>query len=173
MLGICECFNLNDEQQQEIYQLKSSYANLPKTIVSGECGETGCISERSSLITEAVIGMRFGQGLWRSIDVPEHQLTDALTHFALVIIACRCPSLIDFSRHAVRKQTSTNFKLVSEYGCPLFQESSNTLAGIITHGHMRTKSSKPPPRAKPLIAATLIFGKLAKRSTKRCTCLMR
>lgn len=91
MLVTRECFNLHDEQQQEIYQLKSSYANLLKTIVSGECGETGCISERSSLITEAVIGMLFGHGLWQGIDVPEHQLTDALTHFALGIIAAGAP----------------------------------------------------------------------------------
>lgn len=88
MLVTREFVNLSDEQQQEINQLKSSYATLLKAIVSAECGETGCISDRTGLITEAVIGMLYGQSLWQSIDVPEQQLTDALTHFALGIIAC-------------------------------------------------------------------------------------
>ncbi len=88
MLVTREFINLSDEQQQEINQLKSSYSTLLKTIVSAECGETGCISDRTGLITEAVIGMLYGQSLWQSIDVPEQKLTDALTHFALGIIGC-------------------------------------------------------------------------------------
>ncbi|MBV7547349.1 TetR/AcrR family transcriptional regulator [Pseudomonas sp. PDM26] len=83
-----EFVNLSDEQQQEINQLKSSYAALLKAIVSAECGETGCISDRTGLITEAVIGMLYGQSLWQSIEVPEQKLTDALTHFVLGIITC-------------------------------------------------------------------------------------
>jgi AcrR family transcriptional regulator len=88
LLVIREFVNLSDEQQQEINQLKSSYASLLKAIVCAECGETGGISDRTGLITEAVIGMLYGQSLWQSIDVPEQKLTDALTHFALGIIAC-------------------------------------------------------------------------------------
>ncbi|MNP33277.1 hypothetical protein D3C76_1265070 [compost metagenome] len=83
-----EFVNLTDEQQQEINQLKSSYAALLKAIISAECGETGCISDRTGLITEAVIGMLYGQSLWQSIEVPEQKLTDALTHFVLGIITC-------------------------------------------------------------------------------------
>jgi AcrR family transcriptional regulator len=83
-----EFVNLSDEQQQEVNQLKSSYAALLKAIISAECGETGCISDRTGLITEAVIGMLYGQSLWQSIEVPEQKLTDALTHFVLGIITC-------------------------------------------------------------------------------------
>ncbi|WP_223570058.1 TetR/AcrR family transcriptional regulator [Pseudomonas sp. BF-R-26] len=83
-----EFVNLTDEQQQKINQLKSSYAALLKAIISAECGETGCISDRTGLITEAVIGMLYGQSLWQSIEVPEQKLTDTLTHFVLGIITC-------------------------------------------------------------------------------------
>lgn len=83
-----EFVNLTDEQQQEINQLKSSYAALLSAIVSAECDENACgaISDRTGLITEAVIGMLYGQSLWRCMDVPEQKLTDALTHFVLGII---------------------------------------------------------------------------------------
>jgi AcrR family transcriptional regulator len=83
-----EFVNLSHEQQQEINQLKSNYAALLQAIISAECGETGCISDRTGLITEAVIGMLYGQSLWQSIEVPEQKLTDALTHFVLGIITC-------------------------------------------------------------------------------------
>lgn len=81
-----EFVNLTDEQQQEINQLKNSYAALLKAIISAECGETGCISDRTGLIAEVVIGMLYGQSLWQSIEIPEQKLSDALTHFVLGII---------------------------------------------------------------------------------------
>ncbi|TNB81466.1 TetR/AcrR family transcriptional regulator [Pseudomonas sp. Fig-3] len=83
-----EFVNLTDEQQREINQLKSNYAALLSTIISAECDETGrnAISDRTGLITEAVIGMLYGQSLWQRMDVPEQKLTDILTHFVLGII---------------------------------------------------------------------------------------
>ena len=83
-----EFVNLSDEQQQEINQLQRNYSTLLETIVCAECGEAGRIGDRTSLMTEAVIGMLYGQSLWNSIDVPEQKLTDALTHFALGIMGC-------------------------------------------------------------------------------------
>ncbi|MGH8384360.1 MAG: TetR/AcrR family transcriptional regulator [Pseudomonas sp.] len=83
-----EFFNLTDEQQQEINQLKSNYSALLSAIISAECDESdyGSISDHTGLITEAVIGMLYGQSLWQSMDVPEQKLTDILTHFVLGII---------------------------------------------------------------------------------------
>ncbi|MGE8064383.1 TetR/AcrR family transcriptional regulator [Pseudomonas sp. NPDC089569] len=81
-----EFVNLTDEQQREINQLKNSYAALLKTIICAVCGETGCISDRTGLITEAVIGMLYGHSLWQSNEIPEQTLTDVLTHFVLGII---------------------------------------------------------------------------------------
>lgn len=81
-----ELVNLTDDQQQEINQLKGSYANLLNTIVSTECGEQGRISERTKVMTDALIGMFYGQSQWRSAEVSESKLTDTLTNFAVGII---------------------------------------------------------------------------------------
>jgi hypothetical protein len=83
-----EFINLTDEQKQEINHLKSSYAALLNTIIAAECGEKGCISKRTGLITEAVIGMLYGQSQWRSIELTEQNLTDTLTKFVIGIITC-------------------------------------------------------------------------------------
>lgn len=89
-----EFVNLSVEQQQEVKQLQRNYATLLDTIVSVESGEAGSISARTRLITEAVIGMLYGQSLWHSIDIPEQRLTDALTRFALGIIGCSSDSAL-------------------------------------------------------------------------------
>jgi len=91
MLVTREYFNLSDEQQRVINQLKYSHATLLKTIVCVECGETDHNSDRTGLITEAVIGMLYGQCHWQRVAVPEQKLTDALTRFALGIITCGTP----------------------------------------------------------------------------------
>ncbi|NWD25703.1 TetR/AcrR family transcriptional regulator [Pseudomonas yamanorum] len=83
-----EFFNLTDEQQHEINQLKRSYAALLKTIIAAERGEIDFISDRTGLITEAVIGMLYGQSLWQSAQLSEQKLTDTLTHFILGIASC-------------------------------------------------------------------------------------
>lgn len=83
-----EFINLTDEQKQEVNQLKASYALLLNAIISAECGENGQSSDRSGLITEAVIGMLYGQFLWRSIDLTEQTLTDTLTRFVMGIVTC-------------------------------------------------------------------------------------
>jgi hypothetical protein len=61
---------------------------LLRAIIAAECGENGCISDRTGLITEAVIGMLYGQSLWQSTQVPEQKLTDALTRFVVGIVTC-------------------------------------------------------------------------------------
>jgi AcrR family transcriptional regulator len=83
-----EFVNLTDEQQQEINRLKSRHVALLRAIIAAECGENGCISDRTGLITEAVIGMLYGQSLWQSTQVPEQKLTDALTRFVVGIVTC-------------------------------------------------------------------------------------
>lgn len=95
-----EFLNLSDEQQQEINQLKSSYAALLNAIVCAECGDNACISERTGLITEAIIGMLYGQSLWQSIEIPEQKLTDALTHFVQGIISSGKDSVFKGLAHA-------------------------------------------------------------------------
>jgi AcrR family transcriptional regulator len=77
-----EFVHLSDEQKCEIDQLKNSYALLLKAVISAECGE------RSDLITEAVIGMLYGQFLWRSLSLSEQRLAETLTRFVTGIIAC-------------------------------------------------------------------------------------
>ena len=83
-----EFINLTDEQKQEVNQLKTSYADLLKAIICAECGEASHTSDRTGLITEAVIGMLYGQFLWRSIELTEQRLTDTLTRFVMSIISC-------------------------------------------------------------------------------------
>ncbi|MGH8331190.1 MAG: TetR/AcrR family transcriptional regulator [Pseudomonas fluorescens] len=81
-----ELINLTDEQKDEINLLKSSYATLLNAIISAECGEAGGVSDRTGMMTEAVIGMLYGQYLWRSMELKEQCLADTLTRFVMGII---------------------------------------------------------------------------------------
>lgn len=82
-----EFINLNDQQQQEINQLQSHYAALLNSIISAEYANNA----HTTLITEAVIGMLFGQSQWRSIDVTERYLADTLTSFVMGMITTGQP----------------------------------------------------------------------------------
>jgi AcrR family transcriptional regulator len=86
-----EFVNLTQEQQQEIGQLKLSHAALLNTIIATESGEQGHISPRTALMTEAVIGMLYGQCQWTQVDENEQRLTDTLTRFVIGIVACDRP----------------------------------------------------------------------------------
>lgn len=86
-----EFVNLTQEQQQEIGQLKLSHAALLNTIIATESGEQGHISPRTALMTEAVIGMLYGQCQWAQVDENEQRLTDTLTRFVIGIVACDRP----------------------------------------------------------------------------------
>lgn len=83
-----EFINLTTEQKHEINQLKASYAMLLSSIIAAEYGDTGHNNERTGVITEAVIGMLYGQLLWPSRELSEQRLTDTLTRFVTGIITC-------------------------------------------------------------------------------------
>ncbi|MFS2160541.1 TetR/AcrR family transcriptional regulator [Pseudomonas sp. Pseusp122] len=87
-----EFVNLTGDQQQEIDQLKCNYSGLLNAIVSSECAEQGRPTDRVEVITDALIGMLYGQSHWRSPETSESKLTDTLTTFAIGIINTREPT---------------------------------------------------------------------------------
>ncbi|NBA96006.1 TetR/AcrR family transcriptional regulator [Pseudomonas sp. R5(2019)] len=82
-----EFVNLNEEHQHQANQLKNAYATLLSTSISDEYREEGKLDDEVHLITSAVIGMLYGQSQWVCLEVTEQQLTEALTHFVVCIIA--------------------------------------------------------------------------------------
>lgn len=83
-----EFINLTEEQKQEVSQLKHNHAALLNTIISAASDGNGCVSKRTSLVTEAVIGMLYGQSLWTCIQASEQHLTDTLTCCVVGMILC-------------------------------------------------------------------------------------
>ena len=83
-----EFVHLSDDQKLEVDQLKNNYALLLRAIISAECDES------SDLITEAVIGMLYGQFLWRNLSLSEQRLAETLTRFVTGIIASGKKSML-------------------------------------------------------------------------------
>jgi AcrR family transcriptional regulator len=82
-----EFVNLNEEHQHQVNQLKSAYASVLSAIIATEYGEKGQLDEQNCLITNAVIGMLYGQSQWHNVELTEQRLTETLTNFVLCIIA--------------------------------------------------------------------------------------
>lgn len=82
-----EFVNLDEEHKHRVNQLKSAYASVLSAIIATENGEKGRLDEQNCLITNAVIGMLYGQSQWNDVEVTEQRLTEALTNFVMGIIA--------------------------------------------------------------------------------------
>jgi AcrR family transcriptional regulator len=82
-----EFVNLDEEHKHRVNQLKSAYASVLSAIIATEYGEKGRLDEQNCLITNAVIGMLYGQSQWNDVEVTEQRLTEALTNFVMGIIA--------------------------------------------------------------------------------------
>ena len=81
-----EFTNLNEEQQQQIIQLKNRYSALLIAIISDEYGRTGLPEADICATSSAVIVMLFGQSQWYSVETSQAQLTEALTNVVTCII---------------------------------------------------------------------------------------
>lgn len=82
-----EFVNLNEEHQHQANQLKSAHASLLSAIIATVYGEKDRFDDQNGLITNAVIGMLYGQSQWNNVEVTEQRLAEALTNFAMCIIA--------------------------------------------------------------------------------------
>jgi AcrR family transcriptional regulator len=82
-----EFTNLNEEQKQQVVQLKNRYAALLNAIITDRHGEKGALSGDMCPTTSAVIAMLFGQSQWYSLQTSASQLTETLTDIVTCIIA--------------------------------------------------------------------------------------
>jgi AcrR family transcriptional regulator len=82
-----EFVNLNEEHQHQANQLKSAHASLLSAIIATVYGEKDRFDDQNGLITNAVIGKLYGQSQWNNVEVTEQRLAEALTNFAMCIIA--------------------------------------------------------------------------------------
>jgi AcrR family transcriptional regulator len=82
-----EFTNLNEEQKQQVIQLKNRYAALLDAIIADRDGDKGTPSGDIGPTTSAVIAMLFGQSQWYSVEASESQLTETLTDVVTCIIA--------------------------------------------------------------------------------------
>ncbi|UVJ46239.1 TetR/AcrR family transcriptional regulator [Pseudomonas sp. LS1212] len=82
-----EFVNLSEEHKHQANQLKDAYAALLSAIIATDHGEQGRLDGQICLITNAVIGMLYGQSLWNNVEVSEQRLTEALTSFVIGIVA--------------------------------------------------------------------------------------
>ncbi|KQN42559.1 transcriptional regulator [Pseudomonas sp. Leaf48] len=82
-----EFANLNEEQQQQVIQLKNRYCSVLTEIITDEYAKEGNTGAQICATTSAVIVMLFGQSHWYSVETTEAQLTEALTNVVTCIIA--------------------------------------------------------------------------------------
>lgn len=82
-----EFANLNEEQQQQIIQLKNRYSSLLSAMIADECGEKGRPGGDTCPITGAVIVILFGQSQWYSAEKTKSQLTETLKNIVTCLIA--------------------------------------------------------------------------------------
>lgn len=82
-----EFVNLSEEHKQQANRLRSDYYALLSATIATEYQQRGKPDGEITLITNAVIGMLYGQAQWNEIQVSEQQLTEVLTRCAMSIIA--------------------------------------------------------------------------------------
>ncbi|VVP05461.1 HTH-type transcriptional repressor KstR2 [Pseudomonas fluorescens] len=82
-----EFVNLNEEQKQQIMQLKNKYSSLLSAVIADEYSEKGKPGGDICPATNAVIVILFGQSQWYNTEITEPQLTEALTSLVKCIIA--------------------------------------------------------------------------------------
>lgn len=82
-----EFTNLNEEQKQQVIQLKNRYAVLLNAIITDQYGRKGTPGDDICPTTSAVIAMLFGQSQWYTLETTEPQLTETLIDVVTCIIA--------------------------------------------------------------------------------------
>ena len=82
-----EFVNLSEDHKQQANRLRSDYYALLSATIATEYQQRGKPDGEITLITNAVIGMLYGQSQWNDSQVGEQQLTEVLTRCAMSIIA--------------------------------------------------------------------------------------
>ena len=82
-----EFVNLNEEHKYQANQLKNTYWSLLSAIIADEYEEKGKLDGEIGLITNAAIGMLYGQSQWNDMEITEQHLTEVLTSCVMCIIA--------------------------------------------------------------------------------------
>ncbi|MBV6826410.1 TetR/AcrR family transcriptional regulator [Pseudomonas sp. PD9R] len=82
-----EFANLDEEQKQQIVQLKNSYSSLLSKIIAHERGEKTNSGGDTCPTTHAVIVILFGQSQWYALESTESRLTKTLTNLVMCLIA--------------------------------------------------------------------------------------
>lgn len=82
-----EFVNLDDEHKHQANTLKNAYRALLNGIIADEYKAQGKPEDEIGLITNAVIGMLYGQSQWNDVQITEQHLSEVLTNCVLRIIA--------------------------------------------------------------------------------------
>lgn len=82
-----EFVNLDAEHKHQANTLKNAYWTLLKGIIADEYKAQGKPEDEIGLITNAVIGMLYGQSQWNDVQITEQYLSEVLTSCVLRIIA--------------------------------------------------------------------------------------
>ncbi len=82
-----EFVNLNEEHRLQADKLKNAYWSLLKRIITEGYAEKENLSGEIDLITNAAIGMLYGQSQWRQMESTEQHLTQTLTNCIVSMIA--------------------------------------------------------------------------------------
>lgn len=88
--------NLDEEHKYQANQLKKGYSSLLSAIIAEEYGHTGKIDDEVCLITNAVIGILYGQSQWDNVEITEQRLSGVLTSFVMCISQMARSDLILF-----------------------------------------------------------------------------
>jgi AcrR family transcriptional regulator len=82
-----EFANLDEEQKQQIIQLKNRYSSLLSEIIAHEHGEKTNSGGDTCPTTNTVIVILFGQSQWYALESTEARLTKTLTNLVMCLIA--------------------------------------------------------------------------------------
>lgn len=82
-----EFVNLNKEHKHQANQLKNAYCTLLSAIIADEYAGKDKLEGDIGLITQAIIGMLYGQSQWNDMEITEQHLTTVLTGCVMCIIA--------------------------------------------------------------------------------------
>lgn len=82
-----ESVNLCNEHRQQILALEQAYVKLLSQLISQQCGADLPRQADLNLLTHAVLGMLYGHAQWQDLNVPQQQLSQALSQLVLRMIS--------------------------------------------------------------------------------------
>ncbi|MHC6225576.1 TetR/AcrR family transcriptional regulator [Pseudomonas sp. X10] len=82
-----EFISLTEEHKQHADQLKNNHSKLLYNIIADKHGVKNSSDEKTCLITNAIIGMLYGQSQWDMGNISEQHLADLLSECVLRMIA--------------------------------------------------------------------------------------